>query len=39
VRRRVGLLDAMIIVAAVALVLALPAYLAASMNPAGAGPG
>jgi hypothetical protein len=38
VRRRVGLLDLMIIVAAVALVLALPAFLAASMNQAGAGP-
>jgi hypothetical protein len=39
VRRRVGLLDLMIIVAAVALVLALPAFLVRSMNQAGAGPG
>jgi hypothetical protein len=39
VRRRVGWLDLMIIVAAVALVLALPAFLALSMNQAGAGPG
>ena len=38
-RRRVGLLDLMIIVAAVALVLALPAFLAASMNQTSAAPG
>jgi hypothetical protein len=39
VRRRVGLLDLMIIVAAIALVLALPAFLSMSMNQGGAGPG
>jgi hypothetical protein len=38
-RRRVGLLDLMILVAAVAFGLALPALLARSMNQAGAGPG
>lgn len=38
-RRRVGLLDLMIIVAAVALGLALPAFLARSMDRAGVGPG
>lgn len=39
VRRRVGLLDLMILVAAVAFGLALPAFLARLMNPAGAHPG
>jgi hypothetical protein len=38
-RRRVGLLDLVIIVAAVALGLALLAFLARSMNQAGAAPG
>jgi len=38
-RRRVGVLDLMIIVAAVAVCLALPALVARSMDQAGAGPG
>jgi hypothetical protein len=38
-RRRVGLLDLMIIVAAVAVVLALPAFFARAMNRSGATPG
>jgi hypothetical protein len=38
-RRRIRLLDLMIIVAAFALVLALPAFLARSMNQTGADPG
>ena len=37
VRRRIGLLDLMIIVAGAAFVLSLPAFLAASMNQAGSG--
>jgi hypothetical protein len=39
VRRRVGVLDLMIIVAAVALLLALPVFLAQSMNQSRAGSG
>jgi hypothetical protein len=38
-RRRVELVDLMIIVAAIALALALPAFLARSMNPTQSGPG